>query len=94
MEADISTTTGPYTLADAAAEKYGNIDILVNNASLAINKPLEEQTLDDWDCLVNLNGRGTFLLTKAVLPHLSKGSNPSSMRPLKFYQIFNCCIFY
>jgi NAD(P)-dependent dehydrogenase (short-subunit alcohol dehydrogenase family) len=79
VEADISTTTGPYTLANAAAEKYGKIDILVNNASLAINLPLEEQTLEDWDRLVNLNGRGTFLLTKATLPHLSKGLRLSSL---------------
>jgi NAD(P)-dependent dehydrogenase (short-subunit alcohol dehydrogenase family) len=73
VEADISTVTGPYILADAAAEKYGKIDILVNNVSLAINAPLEEQGLEDWDRLVNLNGRGPFLLTKAVLKHLSKG---------------------
>jgi NAD(P)-dependent dehydrogenase (short-subunit alcohol dehydrogenase family) len=33
---------------------------------------LEEQTLEHWDSLVNLNGRGTFLLTKEVLPHLPK----------------------
>jgi len=72
VEADISTTTGPYYLADTTAEKFGKIDILVNNVSLAINAPIEEQTLEDWDRLVNLNGRGTFLLTKAVLPHLSK----------------------
>jgi len=72
VEADISTTTGPYALAEAAAKEFGKIDILVNNASLAINLPLEEQTLEDWDRLVNLNGRGVFLLTKATLAHLSK----------------------
>ncbi len=77
VEADISTTTGPDALIDAAAEEFGKIDILINNASLAVNKPLEEQTLDDWDMLVNLNGRGTFLLTKAALKHLSKGSKPN-----------------
>jgi NAD(P)-dependent dehydrogenase (short-subunit alcohol dehydrogenase family) len=81
VEADISTTTGPYFLADRAKEEYGKIDILVNNASIAINLPLEEQTLEDWDRLVNLNGRGVFLLTKATLPHLTKGiSRPSSIK--------------
>jgi NAD(P)-dependent dehydrogenase (short-subunit alcohol dehydrogenase family) len=52
---------------------YGKIDILVNNAALAVNLPLEEQTLDHWDKLVNLNGRGVFLLTQAARPHLTKG---------------------
>jgi len=43
----------------------------VNNAGLAVNKPFEDQTLDDWNKLVNLNARGVFLLTQAVLPHLA-----------------------
>lgn len=72
VEADISTIDGPKKLVDAAVAEFGRIDILVNNAALAVNKPFEEQTLDDWDSLVNLNGRGTFLLTQATLPHLPK----------------------
>lgn len=72
VEADISTIQGPRTLVDAAVKEFSRIDILVNNAALAVNKPFEEQTLDDWDLLVNLNGRGTFLLTQNTLPHLPK----------------------
>lgn len=74
VEADLSTTTGPQALIDAAVAKYGKIDILINNAGLAVNLPFEEQTLEHWDQLVNLNGRGTFLLTQAALKHLSKDS--------------------
>lgn len=74
VEADLSTTTGPQALVDATVEAYGQIDILINNAGLAINLPLEEQTLQHWDRLVNLNGRGTFLLTQAALRHLARGS--------------------
>tara|TARA_R110002003_G_scaffold1389_12_gene22988 strand:- start:4295 stop:5059 length:765 start_codon:yes stop_codon:yes gene_type:complete len=72
VEADISTIHGPRKLVDAAVREFGRVDILVNNAALAINKPFEEQTLDDWNRLVNLNGRGTFLLTQAILDHLPK----------------------
>jgi NAD(P)-dependent dehydrogenase (short-subunit alcohol dehydrogenase family) len=74
VEADLSTTTGPQKLIDAAVKKFGKIDILVNNAAIAYNKPLAELTLDDWDKMVNLNGRGYFLMTQGVLPHLT---NPS-----------------
>ncbi|KAJ5759538.1 hypothetical protein N7520_006694 [Penicillium odoratum] len=74
VEADMSQIPSPQKLVDAALAKWNRIDILVNCVALAVNKPLEEQTLDDWDLLVNINGRGTFLLTKAVLPHLTKGS--------------------
>jgi len=71
VEADISTTTGPQTLVNAAVNAYGKIDILVNNAGMAVNLPFEEQTLTHWDSLLNLNCRGTFLLTQAALPHLA-----------------------
>lgn len=74
VEADMSKIESPQKLVDAALAKWKRIDILINSVALAVNKPLEEQTLDDWDLLVNINGRGTFLLTKAVLPHLTKGS--------------------
>lgn len=72
VEADLSTETGPQSLIDAAVSKYGHVDILVNNAALAVNKQFAQQTLEDWNALVNLNGRGVFLLTQAVLPHLPK----------------------
>jgi NAD(P)-dependent dehydrogenase (short-subunit alcohol dehydrogenase family) len=75
VEADLSTTNGPQKLIDAAVAAYGHIDILVNNAALAINLPFEEQTLEHWDSLVNLNGRGTFLLTQSALQHLSKAAS-------------------
>jgi NAD(P)-dependent dehydrogenase (short-subunit alcohol dehydrogenase family) len=70
--ADIGTVDGPTRLVEKAAEAFGKIDILVNNAALAINRPFEDQTTDDWNQLVNINGRGTFLLTQASLPFLSQ----------------------
>ncbi|CAK7233806.1 hypothetical protein SBRCBS47491_008736 [Sporothrix bragantina] len=70
--ADISTKDGPKALVMAAVAHFGAVDILVNNAALAVNMPFEDQTLDHWDQLVNLNARGTFLLTQSVLPHLRR----------------------
>lgn len=76
VEADLSTETGPQALIDAAVARYNKgsgrpLHILVNNAGLAVNKPLPAHTLADWDALVHLNGRGVFLLTQALLPHLA-----------------------
>ncbi|KAK7514489.1 hypothetical protein IWZ03DRAFT_415894 [Phyllosticta citriasiana] len=53
----------PAKLVGSAVGKFGRIEIVVNNAALAVNAPPEELTLDHWDKLVNLNGRGVFLLT-------------------------------
>jgi 3-oxoacyl-[acyl-carrier protein] reductase len=75
VESDLSTTTGPQHLVEETIRQLGpNIDILINNAGVAIMKPLSEATLDQWDTMVNLNARGAFLLTQAVLPYLSKPS--------------------
>jgi NAD(P)-dependent dehydrogenase (short-subunit alcohol dehydrogenase family) len=73
MYADILTTDGPMALITAMVAHFGAVDILVNNAALAVNIPFEDQTLDHWDSLVNLNARGTFLLMHATLPHLRRG---------------------
>lgn len=72
--ADLSTVSGPRTLVAEAVRHFGRLDMLINNAALAVNLPFEEQTLEHWDRLVNLNGRGTFLATQAALPHLRSGS--------------------
>lgn len=74
VEADMSKIEAPQKLVDAALAEWNRIDIVINCVAVAVNKPLEKQTLEDWDLLVNINGRGTFLLTKACLPHLTKGS--------------------
>jgi NAD(P)-dependent dehydrogenase (short-subunit alcohol dehydrogenase family) len=74
VEADLATASGPQSLVDAAVAAYGRVDVLVNNAGLAVNKQFSEQSLEDWNLLVNLNGRGVFLLTQAVLPHLPKAA--------------------
>ena len=72
--ADMGTTEGPQKLIDGTVETFGSLDIVINNVALAVNKPFEEQNLDDWDLLVNVNGRSTFLLTQSSLAYLTRGS--------------------
>lgn len=60
----------------AAVEKFGGIDILVNNAS-AISLTSTEQTEPKrYDLMYDINVRGTFMVTRACIPHLKKASNP------------------
>jgi NADP-dependent 3-hydroxy acid dehydrogenase YdfG len=54
--ADISTIEGPRVMVNEAVKQFGKIGIVVNNAAIAINLPLEEQTLDHSNSLVNLMG--------------------------------------
>jgi 3-oxoacyl-[acyl-carrier protein] reductase len=75
VEADLSTIEGPQKLVDETLKRAGpKIDILVNNAGIAIMNKLEETTLEQWDKQINLNVRGMWLLTRAVLPHLNRDS--------------------
>jgi NAD(P)-dependent dehydrogenase (short-subunit alcohol dehydrogenase family) len=60
---------------DAAVERFGGIDVVVNNASAISTAPTEQLSAKKFDLMMDINVRGTFLLTKAALPYLRKSSN-------------------
>ena len=66
--ADLSQIAECGRLADAVIEAFGTVDILVNNAGLYIRSPIEEVTEEQWNAQVDLNLKGTFFMTKAVVP--------------------------
>lgn len=51
---------------DAVIEKWGFVDILVNNAGITRDKLLMQMEDDDWDAVLNINLKGTFLFTRAI----------------------------
>ena len=55
---------------DTAVEHFGGVDICVNNASAIGTEPTESLSAKKFDLMQQINIRGTFLLTKACLPHL------------------------
>ena len=59
---------------DTAVERFGGIDIVVNNASAIATEPTENLTAKKFDLMMDINVRGTFLLTKAALPHLRRSA--------------------
>jgi len=60
---------------DAAVQNFGGVDICVNNASAISTDPTETLSAKKFDLMQQINIRGTFLLTKACLPHLRKSPN-------------------
>jgi NAD(P)-dependent dehydrogenase (short-subunit alcohol dehydrogenase family) len=64
---------------DAAVEHFGGVDIVVNNASAIATEPTEQLSAKKFDLMMDINVRGTFLLTKAALPHLRASANAHVM---------------
>jgi citronellol/citronellal dehydrogenase len=60
----------------AAAERFGGIDILVNNASAISLTDTEHTSMKRFDLMMSVNTRGTFLCTQACLPWLKRADNP------------------
>lgn len=54
----------------AAEQALGGLDILVNNAGIAVAGAAHEMPVDLWDRVIAVHLRGTFLVTRAVLPHM------------------------
>jgi NADP-dependent 3-hydroxy acid dehydrogenase YdfG len=67
---DVSSPADMAAAAAFAQEKGGRIDILVNNAGIGVFKPVSELSVEEFDAMWNVNMRGVFLATKAVLPSM------------------------
>lgn len=59
---------------DTAVQTFGGVDIVINNASAIATEPTEVLAAKKFDLMMDINVRGTFLLTKAALPHLQKST--------------------
>jgi 3-oxoacyl-[acyl-carrier protein] reductase len=67
------TEEGPAgALIATAVERFGRLDILVNNVGGSRNARIWEMKVEDWDFVLRLNLRGTFLCTRAAAPHMMK----------------------
>ena len=70
---DVSSATSVEGLVRTAMSTYGNrVDILVNNAGIWKLIPTEETSEEEWDRIVNVNMKGTFLCSRAVIPIMRK----------------------
>lgn len=68
IQADVSSETQVAALVDQAEDFCGGIDILVNNAGVGHADPVEAMAIETWDRVIGIHLRGTFLVTRAVLP--------------------------
>lgn len=76
IQLDIRFEDQVQAAVDKTIETFGGIDILINNASAISLTPTEQTDTKRFDLMQSINVRGTFLMTKACVPHLRKGKNP------------------
>lgn len=72
VQADISTEEGTQQLVDTAVEKFGGLDVWVNNAGMENQVPTKDMTLSNWKKVLDVDLTGVFLGTKAALNYFTK----------------------
>jgi len=73
---DVRDEASVQAAVDRAVETFGGIDICVNNASAISLTPTLLTDMKRYDLMHQVNGRGTFLVSKLCVPHLKKAANP------------------
>lgn len=76
VQVDVRHEESVQAAVDKAVETFGGIDILINNASAIQLTGTLETEMKRFDLMHQVNTRGTFLVSKLVIPHLKKAENP------------------
>lgn len=76
IQMDVRDENQIVTAVKAAVDKFGGIDILVNNASAIFIAPTLQTPMKRFDLMFGVNVRATFACSQACIPYLEKGNNP------------------
>ena len=90
IQADVSQAKDVDYLVFTTLDHFGAVDVLVNNAGIGGGGPIHNHSIETWDRVMDVNLRGPFLVSRAVLPHMRKqGSghviNISSESGIEYY---------
>ncbi len=70
ISCDVRDPAACRRLVDSAAERFGRLDVLVNNAGWGRFAPIDELSVDDWRLQIDTNLGGVFYCSRAAVPHL------------------------
>ena len=72
QKVDVANEAEVAAWADATVQRYGRIDVLVNNAGITRDALLLRMKESDWDLVMSINLKGAFLCTRAVVRHMAQ----------------------
>ena len=70
MELDVRFEAGVVQVAEAVYDRWGQVDVLGNNAGSELNKTYDETTVEEWDKVLDTDLKGPWLLCKPFLPRM------------------------
>jgi len=77
MELDVRFEAGVEQVAEAVYDRWGHVDVLVNNAGSELNKTYHETTVEEWDKVLDTDLKGPWLLCKHFVPRMVERSSGS-----------------
>src|SRR6476659_8485315 len=73
-QVDVTQRASVLQAAQKTRERFGSIQILVNNAGFSLDSPIMEMTEEQWDTVMDVCLKGTFLCTQALVPTMIQQS--------------------
>jgi NAD(P)-dependent dehydrogenase (short-subunit alcohol dehydrogenase family) len=72
VKCDVSNEDQVKAMIQATLDKYGRLDVLVNNAGIGVYKTVLDASSEDWDRALAVNLKGVFLCSKYAIPHMQE----------------------
>jgi len=72
VETDVTHCDQVKRLVDGAVQKFGRVDVMLNNAGLMQQSPLERLKIEEWDNMIDINIKGVLYGIAAALPHMKR----------------------
>jgi NAD(P)-dependent dehydrogenase (short-subunit alcohol dehydrogenase family) len=93
VRCDVTKAADVAKLVESSIDALGDVDIFVNNAGTITMRQIVDLSEDEWDLVMDVNAKGVFLCTRAILPHmLERGSgaivNIASQAGKRGYKLF------
>jgi NAD(P)-dependent dehydrogenase (short-subunit alcohol dehydrogenase family) len=74
----VASMAGGRAIVQTALDRFGGVDIIVNNAGILRDRMIFNMTEEEWDAVINTHLKGTFAVTRAAVPTCARRSGDAS----------------